>query len=78
MNKTIAVEDNLSPVKSFLAARGCRIVDVEEAKSKQADVIVLSGCDQNLMGMQDMIANAPVINASGKMPQEVWEDIQRY
>lgn len=78
MNKTIAVEDNLTPVKSFLAARGCRIVDVEEAKSRQVDAVVLSGSDRNLMGMQDIIVAAPVINASGKTPQEVWEDIQRY
>lgn len=75
MNKTIAVEDNLRPVKDFLAGKGCKIIKVEAVKDRKVDAIVLSGSDENLMGMQDIISNAPVINARGRTPGEVWAEI---
>lgn len=76
--KTIAVEGNLSPVKDFLTAQGCQVIDMEESYRRRADAVVISGSDQNLMGMQDMTLDTPVINASGKTPQQVWEMIMRY
>jgi hypothetical protein len=75
MNKVIAVEDNLTPFKNYLANEGYRVIGVKEAKGQNIDAVVLSGSDENLMGMQDVIINAPIINAKGRTPQQVLADI---
>lgn len=78
MKRVIAVENNLSPVRDFLQSQGCQVIDVESAYHRKVDAVVLSGVKQNLMGMQDVMIDAPVITASGKTPQEIWADIQQY
>jgi hypothetical protein len=78
MKKVIAVENNLTPVKEFLKSQGCQVIDVESALKTEVDAVVLSGVKQNLLGMQDIMINAPVITASGKSPQEIWDNIQQY
>ncbi len=77
MNKVIAVEDNLAPVKAFLATKGCQVINVEAAMNQEVDAIVLSGSDENLMNMQDVVINVPVISARGITPDEVWQNIQK-
>ncbi|MGE5418437.1 MAG: YkuS family protein [Acidobacteriota bacterium] len=76
MKKTIAVEDNLGSFKEYLAAQGCQIVDVSKAEGRDVDAVVLSGANINIMGIQDRIVQAPVINAAGLRPEEVWRQIQ--
>lgn len=77
MDRVVAVENKLKPVREFLAAQGCQIIPVEKVKDTRVDAVVLSGADQNLMGMEDIETKAPVINASGLSPQDVWNEIQR-
>lgn len=78
MNKIIAVEKNLTPVKDYLTSQGCQVIDVEAAQNRSVDAVVLSGVKQNLLGMQDIIVDAPVITASGKTPEEIWNSIQQF
>lgn len=75
--KVIAVEDNLEPVKKYLTEQGCQVISVENAAGRQVDALVLSGMDQNIMGIQDITNPAPVITARGKSAEEVWNEIQR-
>ena len=75
MNKVIAVDDGLTPVKNFLAAKGCQVIDVEAAKQQQVSAIILSGMDENFLGIQDVIIDAPVITAKGMSPEQVWNSI---
>lgn len=77
MNKVVAVEANLTPVKEFLTSKGYQVVDVKAAQQNQVAAVVLSGGNQNLMGMQDVMVNAPVIDARGKTPEEVWSILSR-
>ncbi|HQA08601.1 MAG TPA: YkuS family protein [Syntrophomonadaceae bacterium] len=77
MERVIAVEDNLTPVRDFLAAQGCQIIAVERVKDTRVDAVVISGADQNLMGMEDIDTKAPVIDARGLSPQDVWIEIQQ-
>lgn len=72
----VAVEDNLGPVKEYLAARGCRLVDIRQATQNDVMAVVISGSDADVTGVQTMVVQAPVINARGKTPQEIWERIQ--
>lgn len=78
MNKVVAVEKNLTPVKDYLTSQGCQVIDVEAAQNRPVDAVVLSGVKQNLLGMQDVLVNAPVITASGKTPEEIWNSIQQF
>jgi hypothetical protein len=75
MNKIVAVENNLTPFKEFLTQKGCRVIDIDVAKGESVDAVVISGSRENLLGMQDVYIDAPVINASGKTPEEVWYSI---
>lgn len=75
MNKIVAVENNLAIFKDFLSKKGCRVIDIDVAKGESVDAVVISGMKENLLGMQDVYIDAPVINASGKTPEEVWYSI---
>jgi hypothetical protein len=75
LKKVIAVENNLGPVKDYLKAKGCRIVDVDQANETDIDAIVLSGGDINLLGMEDIVIDVPVISADGRTPEEIWDHI---
>ncbi|BCJ87492.1 YkuS family protein [Effusibacillus dendaii] len=79
MNR-IAVEANLSPVHEYLKNQGCQVdtLDADHlGANNQYSAIVISGTDQNLMGIQNVAQNCPVINASGLSPQQVYERIQQ-
>lgn len=78
MNKIVAVENNLAPIKDYLLDQGCQVIDVESARSTRVDAVVISGGSKDLLGMQDIIIDAPVIDARGKSPSEVWDNIMRY
>ena len=78
MNKIIAVENNLAPIKDYLLDQGCQVIDVESAQNTRVDAIVISGSSKDLLGMQDVVIDVPVIDARGKTPSEVWHNIMRY
>lgn len=77
VNTIVAVDEGLTPVKNYLSKQGCQIIKINEAKNKQVDAVVLSGMDKNIMGMEDMVINAPVFHAEGMTPEEIWRDIQQ-
>jgi hypothetical protein len=75
MNTVVAVDDRLAPVKNYLTQQGCQIIDIDTARHQQVDAVVLSGMEENLLGMQNIMVNAPVISAKGMTPEEIWQDI---
>ncbi len=78
--KTVAVEDGLTPVKEYLESQGCQVVNIEngEAKPSGASVIVVTGMDKNLMGMQSIQQNIPVISAEGLSPEDVYNRVRSH
>ncbi len=77
MNKgKIAVDNNLSPVRSLLQEKGYDVVSMNDYQ--QADCIVVSGGADNLMGIQTTKTKAPVINAEGKSAQDIVSEVSRY
>lgn len=71
----IAVEGTLSPVADILRRQGYQVIGLE-ADLSGANVIVISGTDDNLLGRQDMVAEVPVINADGQTPEEVLRSVK--
>jgi hypothetical protein len=74
MEKTIAVEEGLKPVKELLQHRGYNVVDIRSGRS--ADAAVINGMDGNIMGIQQMVMDLPVVNARGRTPEEVLYELE--
>jgi hypothetical protein len=83
MGKRVAVSDALSPVKRMLHREGFDVVNLEsnaaisEKGMGDYDAVVVSGVDDNMMGMQDISGRALVINAAGKRPEEILDELNR-
>lgn len=73
----IAVEKNLTSVMELLETEGYSVVTLDNSNLEEVDAIVVSGADINLMNMQDTITEVPVINSSGKTPEEILEELDR-
>ncbi|HHW01383.1 MAG TPA: YkuS family protein [Thermoanaerobacterales bacterium] len=73
MKKTVAVDDSLSPIKRTLEREGYSITRMGDIK---ADAIIVSGIDDNFMGMEDVMQNIPIINAQGKTAEQIVEELK--
>ncbi len=65
VSKTVAVEPSLTGLAAYLRRRGYRVVDPSPGNLLEVDAVVVSGADDNVMGIQDVTTQAPVINAHG-------------
>lgn len=77
---TVAVEQGLGPVRQYLESQGCQCVEVENEESplKSATVMIVTGGDKNVMGIQDTDTDIPVISADGLTPEEVYKRVKTY
>jgi hypothetical protein len=71
----VAVEDNLTPVRDLLQQKGFEVVSVDRVQD--ADYVVLTGGDDNIMGIQTIMTKAPVITAEGRTAEEIVAEIER-
>lgn len=73
----IAVEGNLSNVRKALQNNGFDVVTMDSSKDlANCDCCVISGADQNMMGIEDTFTKVPVINAEGMNEQEIVEQVR--
>lgn len=75
--RIIAVEEGLDPFRRYLEERGLRVVDLQGNDLRRADAVVISGMDRNLAASQAIETEAPVLVASGRTPEEVYQEILR-
>ncbi|MCL6589517.1 MAG: YkuS family protein [Firmicutes bacterium] len=76
MTKKVAVESGLSNVSEFLTNRGFDVLEFQHNQEikdvfSNVDAVVVTGMDENLLGIQDIETNVPVIEASGLTPAEI-------
>lgn len=72
MNRvTVAIEDALTPIAEALDAAGFTVIPLTRTALSLAQAIVVSGIDDNFLGIEDPESNAPVINAEGMTTEEV-------
>jgi adenine C2-methylase RlmN of 23S rRNA A2503 and tRNA A37 len=69
------VEDGLTPVKEYLQQRGYQVVSMREGQ--KADAVVVSGMDENLMNMENVVMDAPIVNAQGMTPEDILRELER-
>ena len=75
----VAIQQNLSQIKDYLEDMGCQVSTLRDnnINFNAFDAIVVTGQDDDIMGIEDTLTNAIVIEASGLTPQEVYNQIQR-
>lgn len=76
--KHVAIQKDLTPIKSYLEQKGYNVCEFEgspENAAKDADAIVVTGLDNNVMGIETSCCKASIINADGKEPSEVEKEI---
>ncbi|WP_053366792.1 YkuS family protein [Bacillus sp. FJAT-27245] len=68
----IGVEQSLSNVQQALRERGYDVVELkQESDAADCACCVVTGLDSNIMGIQDTVTKAPVIEANGLSAEEV-------
>jgi len=80
--KRVAVENTMGNVSQYLSEKGYEVVQLDPhtqtgIELKNCDAIVLSGMDDNLMGMTTIQTESPVINAKGMSARQVIEELER-
>ncbi|NDI37150.1 YkuS family protein [Chengkuizengella sediminis] len=73
----VAVEDNLSNVKQALQNEGHEVFNLEENNMQNCQCCVITGQDQNMMGIADTQTQASVINADGLTAEEVVNQVNQ-
>ncbi|SHJ52157.1 Uncharacterised protein family (UPF0180) [Geosporobacter subterraneus DSM 17957] len=76
--KRVAVEKSLGNVRNYLKEKGFTVTDLDQAKNylDGFDAVVVSGQDDNFMGIHDTSTKAPVINARGMDVEDVYKQIK--
>lgn len=72
----IAVEEQLQNVKEALKESGFKVVALKEGNMDNVQCCVISGQDDNVMGITDTLTEAPVINVRGMTAEEAVQRIQ--
>lgn len=73
----IGVEQSLTAVQEALQAKGFDVVQLKQEKDAQGcDCCVITGQDENVMGIQNVITKGSVINAHGLSADEVCEQVE--
>lgn len=74
--RIIAVERGLSPVQDHLREAGYQTVEWDGGDVRGADLLVVSGIDDDPMGIQEIKTRIPVIQVAGLSPEEVRQRIE--
>ncbi|PLS17702.1 hypothetical protein CVD28_10765 [Bacillus sp. M6-12] len=73
----IGVEQSLTNVQQALRDRGHEVVQLrQESDANGCQCCVISGQDENVMGMQATSVQASVIDASGLTAEEVCQQVE--
>lgn len=73
----IAVEDSLDSIKEALQKNGYEVVPATESNVASCECCVISGQDKNVMGISEIVTEAPVINAQGMTADQVVDQVSQ-
>jgi hypothetical protein len=73
----IGVEQSLTDVQQALQAKGYEIVQLrQESDAQGCDCCVVTGQDNNIMGISNAVTDGSVIQASGLTADEVCQKVE--
>ncbi|PWU69336.1 YkuS family protein [Gracilibacillus dipsosauri] len=74
----IGVEESLTDVQQRLQEDGHEVITLrQEQDANGCDCCVISGQDQNMMGMQNAVIQGSVISAHGLSANDVCQEVQQ-
>ncbi|SHJ77847.1 Uncharacterised protein family (UPF0180) [Anaerobranca californiensis DSM 14826] len=76
MRNIVAVEDGLTDVKQALENAGFKTVNLSQNITNPVAVVV-TGMDENFLGMQTVTNEVPVIDCRALTAEQVVEEVQR-
>ncbi|SET10260.1 YkuS family protein [Anaerobranca gottschalkii] len=76
MRNIVAVEDGLTDVKQALENAGFKTVNLSQNVTNPVAVVV-TGMDENFLGMQTVTNEVPVIDCRALTAEQVVEEVQR-
>jgi hypothetical protein len=74
MERIIAVEDGLSNIKNALERVGYKVVS--PSAGGKIDATIVTGMDDNVMGMQDIKEKSIVLEAAGKTANQIIDELR--
>lgn len=78
MSKVIGVEQTLTNVEDTLKAKGYKVIQLRhEQDAQQCDCCVITGQDENVMGISDTLSKGSVINAHGLSADEICQRVDK-
>jgi hypothetical protein len=81
--KKVAIQKGLSPIKDYLCEEGYTVKEFTNRKKNAGnflnryDSVVVTGENQNIMGVENTISSTPIIEATGMTGEEVKKQIER-
>ncbi len=75
---TVGVEQSLTNVSEALQNKGFHVVTLkQESDATNCDVCVISGQDENMMDIQNIVTNGSILNASGLSAEEICQEVEK-
>ncbi len=74
----VALDRDLSRLGAALKAAGFRVVDADDADVGAADVVVLDGLDDHVMGIATTKVAAPIVDAAGRTADQVVAAVRQH
>lgn len=76
MKRKVAIEDSLTNISNYLRNQGLQVSNLSNERNfDSCDAVIISGQDENFMGMNDTATKTMVINAVGKTPEDIYNHI---
>lgn len=73
----IGVEESLTNVSDALKSKGHEVVILrQESDANGCDCCIISGQDQNVMGIQNAVTQGSVLNADGMSADDVCQAVE--
>lgn len=82
MHKKVAVEKNLQNVKQYFESKGFQVDTIHDTELdtigtvSEYDAIIISGGNNNFLGIEDTNTKAPIIDAAGQTAEEIYNRIK--
>lgn len=71
------MEQSLTNVSEALKNKGYDVVTLKnELDAKNCDLCVITGQDENVMGIQNIVSEGSILNASGLSAEEVCQEVE--
>jgi len=80
--KKIAVQMGLNPIIEYLCQEGYTVKEFDNRKKNAGnffnkyDAVVVTGGNQNIMGVEETVTSTPIIDATGMTGQEIQKNIE--